>query len=282
MSDYSELLEMAEAAGLVDWKWWTSNSVLRLTTEREGRHGADGDAISAYRDNVQCPEAYRSFIEKASPAAVGELATRNKELAGEIVAVEFQKKILGEALKKDRAEIDRLKASLSAPESVTADPAADYDALRKQFLALRTLANSNARMVSHWRNQCGTEAREAMLTNAANVSAERDTNQMLSDALLAAEDERDQLKAEVEQLTGQLEFNDEQVVALEKQNKALIRECNALRNQQIELLKSAYWLGWDCSNEVQNGEHLANAPEHGWWIERRDKEISDLVSREVK
>ena len=54
------------------------------------------------------------------------------------------------------AENDRLKASLSAPESVTAEPAADYDALRKQFLALRTLANSNARMVSHWRNQSCT------------------------------------------------------------------------------------------------------------------------------
>lgn len=98
------------------------------------------------------------------------------------------------------AEIERLKASLSAPESVTADPAADYDALRKQFLALRTLANSNARMVSHWRNQCGIETRESLLTNADNVSAERDTNQLLTDALLAAEEERDQLKAENERL----------------------------------------------------------------------------------
>lgn len=95
---------------------------------------------------------------------------------------------------------ERLNASLSAPESVTAEPAADYDSLRKQFLALRTLANSNARMVSHWRNQCGIETREALLANADNVNAERVTNQMLTDALLAAEEERDQLKAENEAL----------------------------------------------------------------------------------
>jgi septal ring factor EnvC (AmiA/AmiB activator) len=41
--------------------------------------------------------------------------------------------------------------------------------------------------------------------------------------------QRDQLKAEVEELTGQLEYNDEQVVALEKQNKALMREYEPMR-----------------------------------------------------
>ena len=73
MTDYSELKRLAEAAGCVDWSWWTSNSALRLTTECNGRHGADGDAISAHRDSVECPEVYRAFIENASPANVSAL-----------------------------------------------------------------------------------------------------------------------------------------------------------------------------------------------------------------
>lgn len=178
--DTNELKSLAEAAGLVDWKWWTSNSVLRLTTEREGRHGADGDAISAYHDNVQCPEAYRAFIEKASPAAVGELI----------------------------AKIDRLEAALRSPDEITAEPASDYAALRKQFLALRILANSMSRQVSHWRNQCGTETRETLLANADNVNAERNTNQMLTDALLAAEDERDALKVESKRLAKKIDHSE--------------------------------------------------------------------------
>lgn len=66
----SELRQLVEAASGVDWKWWSSNSTLRLTTEVDGRHGSDGDVISAYQNNVQCPEVFRDFIEAASPAAV--------------------------------------------------------------------------------------------------------------------------------------------------------------------------------------------------------------------
>ncbi|KFE50125.1 hypothetical protein [Pseudomonas syringae] len=89
MSDYSKLKELAEAAGGVHWEWWTSNSTLRLTSEKEGRHGSDGDAISAYQGNVECPEKYRAFIEVASPAAVMQLtselsrATADKDRAEE-------------------------------------------------------------------------------------------------------------------------------------------------------------------------------------------------------
>ncbi|MGO3542304.1 MAG: hypothetical protein ACTIOG_07355 [Pseudomonas helleri] len=76
----ADLSGLAKAAGSVDWKWWDSNSTLRLTTEVEGRHGADGDAISAYRDSVQCPEPFRAFIKAASPAAILALATENEFL----------------------------------------------------------------------------------------------------------------------------------------------------------------------------------------------------------
>jgi len=98
------------------------------------------------------------------------------------------------------AERDRLAAALSAPDTIKAEPAGDYDNLRKQFLSLRMLANSNAKMVHHWRAQCDRETREALLANAASVNAERDTNSMLTDALETAERERDQLRAEVDAL----------------------------------------------------------------------------------
>lgn len=66
------LRELAQAAGGIAWSWWTSNSTLRLTSDRGSK---DGDVLSAYRAadgvaNVECPEQYRAYIEAASPAAV--------------------------------------------------------------------------------------------------------------------------------------------------------------------------------------------------------------------
>ena len=90
MRDNSELKRLAEATGSVEWKWWDSNSTLRLTTESGGRHSADGDAISAYRDSVQCPEVFRSFIEAASPAAVSALIAEKEALRHVIQAITAQ------------------------------------------------------------------------------------------------------------------------------------------------------------------------------------------------
>lgn len=68
--DKQKLKALAEATGGVTWSWWTSNSLLRLTTEQAGRHGPDGDAVSAHGNNVACASPYREFIEAASPATV--------------------------------------------------------------------------------------------------------------------------------------------------------------------------------------------------------------------
>lgn len=96
------------------------------------------------------------------------------------------------------AENEALSASLASPDEVTAEPAGNYDDLRRQFLSLRILANSKCRMAAHWQKQCGKETRETLLANAANVNAERDTNALLTDALEAAEAEQGRLKAELE------------------------------------------------------------------------------------
>jgi hypothetical protein len=94
------------------------------------------------------------------------------------------------------AENELMSSELYSPDEIVAEPVADYEGLRKQFLALRTICNSKSRQVAHWRRQSGDDVRHAMAQTAANVSSERDTNAMLTDALEVAETERDKLRAE--------------------------------------------------------------------------------------
>ncbi|ENY75654.1 hypothetical protein C206_20851 [Pseudomonas putida TRO1] len=82
-TDCEKFKALAEAAGGVAWAWWTSNSTLRLTTEKDGRHGADGDALSAHGDNISCPAAYREFIAALHPAAVLALLAESEALRKE-------------------------------------------------------------------------------------------------------------------------------------------------------------------------------------------------------
>ena len=94
MSEYSKLQELAEAANAV-----TGDVHVEMTIASDaGPNQAEIDAVTA-------------FMAAATPAAVLELITRNKELANEVTVVEFQKKILGEGLRKDRAEIERLRTA---------------------------------------------------------------------------------------------------------------------------------------------------------------------------
>lgn len=162
------------------------------------------------------------------------------------------------------AERDRLQAALSAPDTITAEPAGDYDNLRKQFLSLRMLANSNAKMVHHWRAQCGRETRETLLANAASVNAERDTNSMLTDALETAERERDQLRAEVAQLR---QHKNDYMDAAEDTRRALVAEAEALRkdaeryvplHDAIQRAAGELPEGWEIQLHIER---------HGGWVE---------------
>lgn len=84
MSDI--LKSAAMAAGGVEWSWWTSNSVLRLTSNLD--HGLrDGDVLSAVKSMdgtplLAIPKPYRDFIEAATPAAILALITENEHLRG--------------------------------------------------------------------------------------------------------------------------------------------------------------------------------------------------------
>ncbi len=136
-------------------------------------------------------------------------------------------------------------------DDITTEPSSDYETLRKQFLSLRTLANSKSRQASHWRNQCGIETRETLLANADNVNAERETNQMLTDSLLAAESERDQVKAENEALKHQISAGAAREWDLRSQVKAARESRARVVKSNQTLRKDAYRYNWfrDCGND---------------------------------
>ena len=79
----------------------------------------------------------------------------------------------------------------------TATPHETYEGLRRQFMALRTLAASLDAQNSVLRR----EQRDQTQT-LADLDAERATNAQLTEALLAAEAERDALKQELRDING--------------------------------------------------------------------------------
>lgn len=88
MMDLTKLKELALAATPGKWSWWTSNSYLRLSSER----GGDGDILhgAVLSDGcctVTVSEANRDFIEAATPAAVSELIALVGSQDGEIAAL---------------------------------------------------------------------------------------------------------------------------------------------------------------------------------------------------
>lgn len=81
--------------------------------------------------------------------------------------------------------------------TIVAVPAADYDGLHRQFLALRMLAEQQELSLQHYRAQHRAQAQAL-----ADLNAERATNEQLTAALLAAEAERDALKTELRDING--------------------------------------------------------------------------------
>lgn len=110
-------------------------------------------------------------------------------------------------------ECESLHSALGSPDEITAEPAGDYDALRKQFISLLMLANSKAKQAQHWRSQSGHAMHQTLVQTAANVNAERDTNAMLTDALMRAEAERDAALAELARLRALLLEASEEIAA---------------------------------------------------------------------
>jgi len=144
MTDHTKLKRLAEAAGSVEWKWWDSNSTLRLTTEVSGRHGADGDAISAYKDSVQCPEVYRAFIEAASPAAVQTLLDDLDEARNGMkyaCAMRLKKEI--DRLRDENEELRAQIGRAQIVELANFDWDAELTALRKDAERYRWLRDSS-------------------------------------------------------------------------------------------------------------------------------------------
>ena len=97
-------------------------------------------------------------------------------------------------------ELSCLQSVIAEPDELNAEPASDYETLRRQYLSLRLLTNSALARNRYLCRRDDRDMRAALSVNAANVSAERDTNAMLTDLLEKAEAERDALHAEAEAL----------------------------------------------------------------------------------
>lgn len=85
-----------------------------------------------------------------------------------------------------------------APDAITDEPHQDYDCLKKQFFALRTLANSLSKTASFLRQDSQRLTREMLLVKGGIIDCERNTNEMLTEQLLKVEEERDQLRKALE------------------------------------------------------------------------------------
>lgn len=92
-------------------------------------------------------------------------------------------------------ECESLHSALVAPDEIKAETAGDYETLRKQFMSLLTMANSQCRQVKYWREQSSHVQQQKIWENAANVNAERDTNAMLTESLLKNEEELEAFRA---------------------------------------------------------------------------------------
>ena len=117
----------------------------------------------------------------------------------------------GEEYDAMAGELDRLSRELSClqsviaePDELNAEPASDYETLRRQYLSLRLLTNSALARNRYLCRRDDRDMRAALSVNAANVSAERDTNAMLTDLLEKAEAERDELRTELDEARGLL------------------------------------------------------------------------------
>lgn len=166
-------------------------------------------------------------------------------------------------------QCEALHAVLGDPDEINAEPAADYEALRKQFTSLLMLANSKCRQAQHWRAQSSHTMHQTILATAANVNAERATNAILTDALEHAEAERDRLRAENERQTElrRLEWNRAEALQAEVEGlRKDSRRWKCVRNAILMQSPFAVWregaqvvLGKDADELLDN--FLANAKE---------------------
>ena len=177
--------------------------VVSSALERAGVTECDnpGDAIEMLaqeRDNLK--SICENVPEGCTPADARVLREANHALVDEVAQAKWHKGIAEAALLSVEKERDQLLISLGKPEEITYPPHEDYDCLKKQYLALRSLANGRCRMASHWSSQCEKMTRDLLLTKGGIIDAERNTNAMLTDQLLQAEQERDGLAAKLAHL----------------------------------------------------------------------------------
>ncbi|MCP4700501.1 MAG: hypothetical protein GY862_27165 [Gammaproteobacteria bacterium] len=149
--------------------------------------------MSEYKEREIDSKELCALYAKHVSAMTSEGLHSKSDIAGELAYRDAE-------IERLRSEVAELKQSLGLPDEITAEPADNYDDLRKQFNAIRSLANGKCRMASHWSRLVDKLTRDAMLNSNDALSSERETNAMLTDALEKAEAERDKIESALKKM----------------------------------------------------------------------------------
>ncbi|MBD1602107.1 ead/Ea22-like family protein [Pseudomonas typographi] len=172
--DYAELKRLAEAAQGRNWRAGNFYGKAFIPAYQVIAETDEGACVILEGNKNFLPEAKANiaFVAAANPAAILALIAENEQL----------------------------KAAFAMPERLSPKPADDYGTLRRQFGSLLTYANAKDKLCTYYQTAAEALRRIDRTQSAEEIDAERDINEQLTNDLLMAEQERDQLKAEVEEL----------------------------------------------------------------------------------
>jgi hypothetical protein len=112
----TKLKTLALAATPGPWRWWTRDSLLRLT----GGDGNDGGVLHAYTygsgADISCTTRDQAFIEAANPTAI-------LRLLGKVEKVLIERDTLRQGYTSASARVCELEAELERLRAAQAEPA---------------------------------------------------------------------------------------------------------------------------------------------------------------
>lgn len=105
---------------------------------------------------------------------------------------------------REYARLLEAKLNRDHEEDITAEPASSYNALKKQFLSLRSFANAKSSQASFYRSVSEGLFSSRLVCSEDNLESERKANAMLTNLLEESEKRCENLAQEIEGLKRQL------------------------------------------------------------------------------
>lgn len=221
MSEYSKLKELAEAANAVKsdvnitmavgttqeevkavqdfLQLAMPKTILALIAENERlerKNANQSKSIREYQDLVMGGDVSLGMLKADIRVTTGERDQLRAEVAGLKTGYEAYEQVV-QGLK---AENEEFKAVAAQPGSLNASPAAEYEALKRQFFALRNYALCKDKLSGYYSRELEKLRGVDRSQSAGEIDAERDINEQLTNDLLAAEAKIEALRKDAERL----------------------------------------------------------------------------------